>query len=340
MDLLLLGYDRPGQMGNYLAAGAERLGLDYRIMDLTESETNNRYLQKFFWRFRGKRPANWKRFASQALETCATLKPTIVLTTGGRVPLERSHVERLRDTGIKVINYSTDDPWNPALYARWFVAALPVYDAVFTPRRANILELRQCGVRDVQYLPFGYDPIIHRAWEENSPSGKQSDVLFVGACDSERLPMISALADAGLNLALYGRYWDDHSKTAAHSRGVANQDTIRAASASAAVCLCLVRRGNRDGHVMRSFEAAAIGGCILAEDTEDHRELFGENADSALYFRTTPELVEGAKRLVADPQTRRGMSLRLRERMAARADTYADRLSTMLCHMKVANSSY
>ena len=63
------------------------------------------------------------------------------------------------------------------------------------------------------------------------------------------------------------------------------QVTIRAASASAKVCLCLVRRANRDGHTMRSFEAAAIGGCILAEDTADHREIFGPEDYAARYFR-------------------------------------------------------
>ncbi len=62
-----------------------------------------------------------------------------------------------------------------------------------------------------------------------------------------------------------------HPITRANWRGVADQDTIRSASAAARVCLCLVRRANRDGHVMRSFEAAVIGGCILAQDTADHR---------------------------------------------------------------------
>ena len=29
--------------------------------------------------------------------------------------------DRLRSLGIKVINYSTDDPWNPAQRAHWFL---------------------------------------------------------------------------------------------------------------------------------------------------------------------------------------------------------------------------
>jgi spore maturation protein CgeB len=330
MKLLIVGYEQPGQMGNYLASAAEYLGLDYRIMDAGRAETTNSIAQKFHWRFRGKRPAYLASFAAQVFETCAVMKPTIVLTTGGRAPLERAHIEKLCETGIKVINYSTDDPWNPVLYAPWFVSALPAYSAIFTPRRANLDDFLKCGVRAIHYLPFAYDPKVHRPWAENKLLGAPSDVLFVGGCDDERLPLISALIDAGLNLALFGRYWNNHSITRAYWRGVADQDTIRAASATAAICLCLVRRANRDGHVMRSFEAAAIGGCLLAEDTEDHRDIFGPNGSAVRYFATIPGLVQEAKRLATDVAVRQSLLVGLRERMAARTDTYADRLAAML----------
>src|SRR5262249_18041929 len=162
----------------------------------------------------------------------------------------------------------------------------PAYDAVFTPRRANLDDFRRCGMQAVYFLPFGYDPDIHRPWPENTPAGAPSDVLFVGGCDSDRLPLIRVLIKEGLNVALYGGYWNRFSDTRPYWRGMADQGAIRAASAAARICLCLVRRANRDGNVMRSFEAAAIGGCILAEDTPDHRELFGPNDDdSACYFK-------------------------------------------------------
>jgi spore maturation protein CgeB len=144
------------------------------------------------------------------------------------------------------------------------------------------------------------------------------------------LPLISSLVDAGLNLALFGRYWDKNVKTRTYWRGVADQETIRMASAGAAICLCLVRRANRDGHVMRSFEAAAIGGCILAEDTEDHRALFGPNDCAVRYFKTNFELVRESKNLIADTGARQRLKLRLRERLALSTGTYADRLAAML----------
>ena len=148
-------------------------------------------------------------------------------------------------------------------------------------------------------------------------------VLFVGGCDDDRLPLISALIKAGLNLALFGGYWDRHPITRAHWRGLADQDTIRSASAAARICLCLVRRANRDGHVMRSFEAAAIGGCILAEDTADHRELFGPDDQAVRYFKTVDDMVQQARLLVADAAARRRLSIGLRERMIGGDHTYA-----------------
>jgi spore maturation protein CgeB len=260
---------------------------------------------------------------------CTATKPDVVLTTG-HAPLARDHIERLRGLGIKVINYSTDDPWNPAQRADWFLSALPAYDAVFTPRTANLDDFRHIGVRSVHYLPFAYDPDVHRPWPENAPAGPPCDVLFVGGCDPDRLPLITGLIDAGINVALFGGYWNRFAKTIPYSRGIAGQDVIRAASAAAKICLCLVRRANRDGNTMRSFEAAAIGGCILAEDTPDHRELFGSDDDAVRYFATNSEMIRRAKFLLANSSDRHRLSLRLRQRTIGRHDTYSDRLKGML----------
>jgi spore maturation protein CgeB len=329
MRLLIIGFSQAGHMGAYLASAARQLDLDYQIMDATRAEASSRIGKSFYWRLRGKRPGRLRQFGAQVLDACAEMRHDLVLTTG-RAPLERSHIEGLRALGATIINYSTDDPWNPSLRAPWFVAALPSYDAIFTPRRANLDDFRRCGVRAVHYLPFAYDPQVHRPWADKCSAGALSDVLFVGGCDADRLPLIDALIDAGLNLALFGGYWNRHIKTRAYWRGLVDQDTIRSASATARICLCLVRRANRDGNVMRSFEAAAIGGCILAEDTADHRELFGPEDHAARYFRTPTELVQQANSLVADAEARHRLSFKLRERMVAGGNTYADRLAVML----------
>ena len=329
MKLLIVGFGKPGHMGHYLASAATRLGLDYQIIDAIQAEASSRIWRSFYWRFRDKRPARLDEFGAHVLSVSAIMRPDLVLTTG-RAPLDRSHVKGLRALGATVINYSTDDPWNPKLRASWFLRTLPSYNAVFTPRRANIDDFRRCGLEAVHYLPFGYDANVHRPWPEGRPTAAPSDVLFVGGCDEDRVPLINGLIDTGLNLALFGGYWDRHAKARRHWRGIADQDTIRSASAAARICLCLTRRANRDGHTMRSFEAAAIGGCILAEDTADHRELFGPDDHAVRYFRTVPELVRQTKLLLADADARRRLSSQLAERFSRGKHTYADRLTSML----------
>lgn len=329
MKILIVGFSQRGHMGDYLASAARKLGLEYKILDASEAEAGSRVVRSIYWRLRGKRPAHLSFFGKQVVDVCALTRPNLVLTTG-RAPLDRPHLENLRRLGIKVINYSTDDPWNPRLRAAWFISTLRYYDGIFTPRRANFEDFRSCGVRAVHKMPFAYDPEVHRPWPQNAVPGAPSDVLFVGGCDSERLPLAGGLIDAGLNVALIGGFWNRHFRTRAYWRGLADQDTIRAASAAAKVCLCLVRRANRDGHVMRSFEAAAIGGCLLAEDTSDHREIFGPDDGCVRYFKTVSEMVRQAKFLVADSETRRRLSMNLRERMATSSDTYADRLLEMM----------
>ena len=329
MKLLIVGFRQTGHMGDYLAAAAERLGIDYDIADAATAYPSSWIARSFYWHFRGKRPARLRSFGMEIVDTCVATARDIVLTTGC-APLDRPQIERLRQLGIKVINYSTDDPWNPAQQADWFLSALSAYDAVFTPRRANLDDFHRSGVHAVHYLPFAYDPEVHRPWPDDAPPGASSDVLFVGGCDGDRLPLITTLIDEGVRVALFGGYWDRYSKTRPHWRGIAEQDVIRSASAAARICLCLVRRANRDGNTMRSFEAAAIGGCILAEDTADHRELFGPNDHAVRYFKTNVEMLQQAKLLLADGGARRRLSVGLRERFRAGRHTYADRLASML----------
>ena len=72
-----------------------------------------------------------------------------------------------------------------------------------------------------------------------------------------------------------------------------------------------MRRANRDGNCMRTFEVPAIGSCMLTEDTEDHRTLFGPEGESVLYFNTIPEMVTKAVWLAGNPSERARLRPRL-----------------------------
>jgi spore maturation protein CgeB len=326
--MLIVGFSRPGHMGDYLARAAARLGVDSRIMDAGEAESRTRVGRAIAWRYQGKKPGRIGAFGDRVIRECQRDRYNLVLTTG-IAPLEKLHIGSLRALGATVVNYSTDDPWNPNLIRPWFQSTMPCYNGVFTTRRANVKEFRRAGVGFVEYLPFGYDEEIHRPALPKDQIAPESDVLFVGGCDDDRLPIISALIDEGLNLALFGGYWNRHRKTRPHWRGLVDQQVIRAASASTRVCLCLVRRANRDEHVMRSFEAAAIGGCILAEDTSDHRLLFGKGAR---YFKDTVALVREAKELLKNGEARVALTRQLQDVMnnVGHLHTYASRLRRII----------
>jgi spore maturation protein CgeB len=234
--------------------------------------------------------------------------------------------------GVYRLNYLTDDPWNPAFRARWFLEALPLYDKVFSPRRANIAELVKLGCQAVEYMPFAFD---HQLCYPQPADAKElshlsADILFVGGADRDRIPVIAALAAAGFSIALYGDYWERFPETRPYFRGYGSPETLRKATDAARVALCLVRRANRDGHVMRSFEIPAICACMLVEDTEEHREIFGLDGETVVYFRCIPDMIEKARWLLDRPAERQMLAAAAHSRIVNGCHTYRDRLAAML----------
>jgi spore maturation protein CgeB len=259
-------------------------------------------------------------------------RPRWLLATG-LAPIDAPALAVIGRLEVKRLNYLTDDPWNPGLGARWFFESLRHYDHVFSPRRANLDDLARHGCAAVTYLPFGFDPELSFHQEPMTDRERThfaTDVAFVGGADRDRVPYIDALLRADFRVALYGAYWDRFSKTRGRSRGHADLPTVRKATSLAKVSLCLVRRANRDGHVMRSLEIPAMGGCMLAEDTEEHRALFGPPGHSVAYFRTVREMLEELQRLLSAADERRRLAMAAQRRICEGRHTYEDRLRTML----------
>ena len=156
------------------------------------------------------------------------------------------------------------------------------------------------------------------------------DVLFVGGADRDRVPIIEELATAGLNLGLHGGYWERYRSLKPLHLGHAAPSTIRSATRIVPINLCLVRRANRDGHVMRTFEIPAIGGFMLAEDTVEHREILGVEGECVLYFRSTSEAIDKARWVLRNPVERQRMAKAAHDRIVSGRNTYKDRLEQML----------
>jgi spore maturation protein CgeB len=329
--LVIVGNDGGTNIGASLRRAAAARGLDVTLVNAQRAFAGPRALARLNWWLRGRRPARLKAFGREVLETCRELRPSQLISTG-LAPLDRETLAGLERLGVERINYLTDDPWNPAFRSRWFLDALPLYDRVWSVRTSNLDDLRRHGCAGVAYLPFGFDPELFfpEAPTDAERPAYESDICFAGGADTDRVPYMAALAHAGLSLALYGDYWSRFSETKRADRGHAGPEVLRKAASGAAVSLCLVRRANRDGHTMRSFEVPAVGGCMLAEDTDEHRVFFGPSGHAVVYFSTMAEMVDRARGLLADPAERTRLAAAAHRLIAAGGFTYADRRETML----------
>src|SRR5205814_2484036 len=78
------------------------------------------------------------------------------------------------------------------------------------------------------------------------------------------------------------------------------------------------------------FEIAALGGCMVVEDTAEHREIFGPDGDAVVYFRTPAEAAEHTRVLLANPAERARLSKAVHDRISGGAHTYRDRLRSIV----------
>lgn len=329
---ILIGNPKAEHIGASLRAAAVELGLDLRFMDLTAAFRGHPLVSKLNWWVAGHRPPRLRQFSRAVVDLCRAIRPQGLLATG-IAPVDGQALERIGQTGVRRLNYLTDDPWNPGHRAPWFLKALPQYDQVFSPRRANLEDLRRAGVPSAAYLPFAYEPARHFPQQAADPGERaryDSEVLFYGGADPDRLRYILPLIRERFRLHLYGGYWDRCPAMRPYVRGYADARTIRLAVAGAKVCLGLVRRANRDGNSMRSFEIPAMGGCMLAEDTQEHREIFGPEGEAVSYFRTPVEMVAKLRWLLDRGEERRRLAQAAHRLVTQRRHTYRDRLQTML----------
>jgi len=313
-------------IGESFARSCPLLGTSFEQIESRFAFEGASLLRRARWHLLGRTPLRLERFSDELVDACVERRPRLLLSVG-IAPVNRSALEKIAALGCVRAVYLTDDPWSRAQKAKWFISALPCYDFAFTTRRANLEDLKKLGIPHVSYLPFGWDPAL---CEEALTQETQDDIVFAGGADAERLPYINALHKAGFRVALYGTYWDRFAPTRKLTRGQLPASELPRAIAAARISLCLVRRANRDGHSMRTYEVAAMGGCILAEDTEEHREILGPDGEAAVYFRSIEEMIRKAHWLIENPALRARLTSAARIKIRIDSNTYQHRLHQIL----------
>ena len=141
--------------------------------------------------------------------------------------------------------------------------------------------------------------------------------MFVGTWMPERGPMISALVESGIDVAIWGNLWQSAPEWRVLSRAwrgaaLPNESYSKAIQCSK-VAIGLLSKGNRDLHTKRSVEVPAIGTAMCAERTAEHEQLYG--GDGALLWSDPSECIEHCKALLADSGRRAVIAKRGQQRV-------------------------
>ena len=332
--LLLIGdTSLPEALGSKLIRGARRLELakkwkisvSYHSPATNYSPSMKRKRGKAFYRLAGKRSWEWWRYQQLLLRQVEIIEPDLVLVTG-ILPLDTKIFRTIKRQGGYVVNYLTDDPWNPIHRRRSYIANLPAYDHIFSTKPSLEDRLKKEGTSSTSWLPFAYDPELHYPVQSES----MVDVVFIGTGAQERLPWLKAITEIpGVGRRIHGNSWQGISTPGWEQLPAVTGENYCQAIYGAKVVLGLLRAANGDESTDRSYEIGAIGGCGLYQDTKEHRQLLAEYPEQG-FFKEPNMLAQRVKELLNDP----ALQQRLRS-IGAKAirrpeNTYGARLESIL----------
>lgn len=338
MRVLLIANCHSAHVGGFFAKALYNMEIAHETVD--EDRWIMAYLRspihKVLYRAL-RRPISYWSFQRQIKEAARRFCPTIVLVVKGAWIAPQTLAEIKVSTGAVLLNYATDDPFNARSSTRDLLNNIPQYDLYVCTKRAIMDDVRKAGGRHVVFVPFGYEPTTH--FPESPATAEerlrfQSDVLFIGGADRDRYPILQRVAALPqINLHLYGGYWQRDPVLRPFYRGFAYGRDYRLALSGTRIALCLVRRANRDGHVMRTFEIPACRAFMLAERTEEHLSFFAEGLEMAC-FGSDEELIEKIEYYLAHDMERLHIAQAGYRRVTTERYTYQDRLTEILHHVE------
>ena len=156
-------------------------------------------------------------------------------------------------------------------------------------------------------------------------------MCFLGNPDEKRAQFISALANEGIQIAVYGHDWVNfvrHPSIQIYPAvlGLEFWKVLR----KYRVQLNLMRDHNENSHNMRTFEIPAIGGIMVAPQNEDHIRYFKDGFEVFL-FRDVSHCATLVKYLLQLPfEEANRIRLAASDRSRSSGYRYADRARTAL----------
>lgn len=331
-SIFLLGHFVPGSLGSSYQRAFKSIGIQTHVFDVRESQPRF----NFFLRNRVARRitlrSNWIR--SSSFREFNELIEDKVVQSGAQAllsfPLDIISAETFRKIGhrgIRVASFYADNPFPPHYAARpETLPAARETDLCLIWSERLVEKLRDAGVRNPAFLPFGWDPEVF-PFQQTQPQGTWPGVLFLGGWDRQREEFLEEVA-AHVPLRIYGpEYWGTRTKPSSRVRRCWQQSDLRLADAArvireSAVCLNVLRTqhvidGKPDGLIMRHFEVPGAGGFLLSTRGGGATSLFPEG-ETGEYFSDVSECIEKARSYITHEKARRELAERAHASVAAK----------------------
>ncbi len=224
-------------------------------------------------------------------------KPELVMVVGN-VEIDPDILKEIKKILIscRIFWYLTDPlPTQNSL----LVDSVPFYDCILTFSKFQVPLIYWFGGKNVFYLPFGYDPRLHRKViltnEEKKFYG--SDVAYLGTWQPTIENWLNELTSH--DLKVWGNQWHQlkgcpQIMKCWQGEGAGLYGDLAKVANASKVIFNVVRFHNGNGHSMKTFEIPASGGFMLTNRTDEQVSFFPEDT-CAVYFSTQEELKDKLK---------------------------------------------
>lgn len=232
-------------------------------------------------------------------------------------------LRRARRCGGLFVHHNTDylhtRNWRMRWSRRLMVATADLFDVFLTTNLADFERYsRLLGVRaHLTHLGFDDERFDARPLDANAAAKWAADVVFVGHHEPRTEAGLTALADAGIKLKVYGQSRWRQSRLAERFPGMvgfplSNEDYV-AALKGARIGLCIFSNYNKNQTAGRSFEIPACGTFLLGLRSPQHLECYREGRE-AEFFSSHEELVSKARYYLEHDDKRQAVAARGRQR--------------------------
>jgi hypothetical protein len=306
-----------GDMSPFLTTRARRdalLELGHRVETVAPRDfvgATHRWLDAFaFWTLLAPRVFAFNR---AILAMAERMRAEVIWIEKGTDVFPRT-LRKLRRDPTRILVYHNTDDWKAKtrlhqLQWRFLLRGIPLYHVHITSNLHNVEEFRAAGLPHVHHMELAANP----AFPDPSPVPADerrrlgAAVGFIGHWEPTTEKTLRRVAEAGLDLKIYGGGWQAADLGGALGRAVQGRFVLgleyMRTILSFDVNIGIVSKFNRNHTASRTFQIPALGAFLLHERNEVVTRLFREGVE-AEFYASDDELIEKCRHYLAHPDAR------------------------------------